>query len=70
VGVFYGWIFASHQVGAAMAALGGGALRTWLGDYQTTFITAGLLCLIASGLVLRIRKEPARPRLVESPAPA
>jgi MFS family permease len=70
VGVFYGWIFASHQVGAAAAAFGGGALRTWLGDYQITFITAGLLCLIASGLVLRIRREPARPRLVESPAAA
>ncbi len=28
-----------------------------LGDYQLTFISAGLLCLIASGLVIRIRKQ-------------
>jgi predicted MFS family arabinose efflux permease len=68
VGVFYGWIFAAHQLGAGTAALGGGALRTWLGDYQITFITAGLLCLIASGLVLRIRPFLAQPRLAAESA--
>lgn len=68
VGVFYGWIFASHQLGAGAAALGGGALRTWLGDYQITFITAGLLCLIASGLVLRIRPLASLPRLAAESA--
>ena len=61
--VIFGWIFASHQFGAAMAAFAAGALRTWLGDYQVTFISAGLLCLVASGLVIRIiplvRQPPA-----------
>jgi sugar phosphate permease len=61
--VIFGWIFASHQFGAATAAFAAGALRTWLGDYQVTFISAGLLCLIASGLVIRIvplvRQPPA-----------
>ena len=70
VGVFYGWIFAAHQFGAAFAAYGGGGLRTWLGDYQVTFITAGLLCLLAAGMVLRIRTEPLLPRRAEAPAPA
>ncbi len=53
-GVMFGWIAAGHQVGAATAALGAGALRTWLGSYQVSFMSAGLLCLIAAGLVIRI----------------
>lgn len=54
VGIVFGWIFASHQVGAAMAAFGAGALRTWFGTYEGAFMGAGLLCLIAAGLVMRI----------------
>ena len=54
VGVVFGWIFGAHQLGAAVAAWGAGAARTWLGDYQTAFVTAGLLSLVASGLVIRI----------------
>ena len=53
-GVMFGWIAAGHQIGAATAAVGAGALRTWLGSYQASFMGAGLLCLIASGLVIRI----------------
>ena len=65
VGVVFGWIFGAHQLGAAVAAWGAGAARTWLGDYQTAFVTAGLLSLVASGLVIRIAvgerpDEPAR----------
>jgi len=69
--IIFGWVFAAHQFGAAMAAFAAGALRTWLGDYQVTFVTAGLLCLVASGLVIRIGRtgEPSRPpRLVDAPA--
>jgi sugar phosphate permease len=70
--VIFGWIFASHQFGAAMAALAAGALRTWLGDYQVTFISAGLLCLIACGLVIRINRAPTgvqrQPALADAPA--
>jgi sugar phosphate permease len=53
-GIVFGWVFASHQLGAAFAASAAGGVRTWLGDYQVAFISAGLLCLIASGLVIRI----------------
>ncbi|HEX3176805.1 MAG TPA: MFS transporter [Methylomirabilota bacterium] len=65
VGIMYGWIATSHQLGAATAAYGGGLLRTWLGDYQVTFVTAGLACLVAAGLVLRIGQTP---RVVRAPA--
>ena len=56
VGVVYGWIFASHQLGAAAAAFGAGAVRTYFGDYQLAFMTSGLLCLLAAGLVIRISR--------------
>ena len=54
VGVVFGWVFGAHQLGAAVAAWGAGAARTWFGDYQAAFITGGLLSLLASGLVVRI----------------
>lgn len=54
VGIVYGWIAAAHQLGAATASFGAGVLRTWLGSYQVSFLSAGLLCLVAAGLVIRI----------------
>ena len=45
-GVIYGWIGASHQLGASLAAFGAGWIRTNLGDYQLAFWMAGSLCLI------------------------
>jgi MFS family permease len=59
--VVFGWVFAAHQFGAATAAFAAGALRTWLGDYQVTFIVAGLLCMVACGFVIRIGKTPRVP---------
>ena len=69
----FGWIFGAHQLGAAVAAWGAGAARTWFGDYQSAFITAGLVSLLAAGLVIRItqRREdaaPTGPGPVEAPA--
>jgi len=46
-GVIYGWIGASHQLGASMAALGAGTIRTFAGDYQFAFWIAGVLCVLA-----------------------
>jgi len=65
VGIVFGWIFAAHQFGAAVAAWGAGAARTWFGDYGWAFGSAGLLCLFASGLVIRIGRGDA-----PIPAPA
>jgi sugar phosphate permease len=65
-GVIYGWIGASHQLGASLAAFGAGAIRTELGDYRVAFLTAGLLCLIAgtsflmAGRALRSHRIEAR----------
>ncbi len=74
VGIMFGWIAAAHQLGAATAAFGAGALRTWLGGYQVSFMAAGLLCLAAVGLVLRIGAAkrggalPLRPAEVGAPS--
>lgn len=57
--IVFGWIFAGHQLGAASAAYGGGFSRTFLQSYMPAFIVAGALCLVAAGLILLIRSEPA-----------
>jgi predicted MFS family arabinose efflux permease len=67
VGIVFGWIYASHQLGAAAAAWAGGASRTWFGTYTYAFLCAGALCLLASGLSLRIGSRQ-RARLIPQPA--
>jgi len=64
--IVYGWIFAAHQLGAASIAFAAGAVRTFFGDYQIAFMSSGLLCLVAAGLVLRIgRTRPAAIEVIE-----
>jgi sugar phosphate permease len=68
VGIVFGWIFASHQLGAAFAAWAAGASREWFGTYNYAFVSAGALCLLAAGLSLRIRRREPVPTLVPAPA--
>ncbi len=56
-GVMFGWIFASHQVGAATAAFLAGWIRTDLGDYKLAFISAGIACLAASIMAMMIGRD-------------
>jgi len=58
VGKVYGWIFMSHQIGAAIMASAAGALRTWMGDYQFAFFSGGFIAMIAAGLALQIKLKP------------
>jgi sugar phosphate permease len=69
IGTVYGWIFLSHQLGAALMALGGGVIRVWLGDYSLAFVIGGALGLIAAGLALNI-PLPERAAAAPVPAPA
>ncbi len=48
--VVFGWVFASHQLGAAVAAAGAGWIRDLQGTYDLAFYLAAGLCLIAAGL--------------------
>jgi sugar phosphate permease len=59
-GVVYGWIGASHQLGASMAAFGAGAIRTQLGDYRMAFLIAGVLCLVAGASYLVVGRQALR----------
>jgi hypothetical protein len=56
----YGWVFASHQVGAAIAATAAGILRDSAGDYTWAWFGAAGLCVVAaivSAGVSRRRQE-------------
>ncbi|HTL68615.1 MAG TPA: MFS transporter [Lacunisphaera sp.] len=53
-GIVFGWVVASHQVGAAFAAYAAGALRTTTGTYTLAFFSAGALCVLAALAVLPI----------------
>jgi len=63
--IMFGWIAASHQLGAALAAFVAGALRVELGTYLAAFVLSGLLCLIAALMVLFI----GRSRVMALPEP-
>jgi len=45
--VVFGWIFASHQFGAAVAATGAGWIRDSRGSYDLAFYVAAVLCAVA-----------------------
>jgi MFS family permease len=54
--VIVSWIFVGHQVGGAIAAFGAGAVRSFSGNYLLAFLSAGIACLLASMLALRVAK--------------
>ena len=57
-GMVFGWVFAGHQLGAAVAAWGAGRVRTLLLTYNPALFTAGAACLVAAALVMTIRRRP------------
>ena len=62
VGVVYGWVFAAHMVGAAIAAWVAGIVRDSVGDYAAAFVAAGWIAIIAGFAALAIRRpERATP---------
>jgi len=72
VGVIFGWIAAAHQLGAATAAFGAGAIRTASGDYLGAFVIAGGMCVLAAlmSLAVGLRRGGNRPETAASPASA
>jgi len=65
VGMLFGWIFLAHQIGAGLASYVGGFVYDHTGTYDLAFLSAGVLGILAAGMVLAIR-EPGR----AAPAPA
>ena len=52
--VVFGWVFASHQIGAAIAAVVAGTLRDRLGNYDLAWYGAGGLAIVAALLSLAL----------------
>lgn len=57
----YGWIGAGHQLGAATAAFGAGALRVANNRYLEAFVFAGFACLATALMVLFIGRRTQHP---------
>ena len=55
--IVFGWVFASHQVGAAIAAVGAGLVRDQLGAYDLAWYAAGALCLGAAAMCVAITTQ-------------
>ncbi|WP_232806859.1 MFS transporter [Geodermatophilus chilensis] len=59
--VVFGWVFASHQVGSAFAAFGGGVIRDVTGSYDLAWFLAGALCIAAAAMSFLIPRSPEPP---------
>lgn len=57
--VVFGWVFASHQIGAALMALAAGIVRDHLHSYDAAWYAGGALCLAAGVLSLAVRRTAA-----------
>ena len=70
-GVVFGWVFASHMVGAGISAVVSGVIRETTGSYDWAWWSAGGLCLLAAwasyavprGDVLRVADPAPEPQL-------
>jgi MFS family permease len=56
--IVFGWVFASHQLGAAAAALGAGVIRDVFGEYTYAWWGGAALCLVAAVLSITVRRGP------------
>jgi MFS family permease len=61
--IVFGWVFASHMVGAAVAAAVSGWIRVSAGDYATAWWLAGILAFVAAALSLAIARPGQRSRV-------
>ncbi|MEV5874255.1 MFS transporter [Streptomyces sp. NPDC052101] len=63
--IVFGWVLASHQVGAALVAYLGGLARDVFGSYDLVWYASGTLCAAAALMSLVIRRVPvaAQPAL-------
>ena len=58
-GMVFGWVFASHQLGAATAAYGAGLTRTLLLTYNPALFAAGAACIVGALWIMTVRRPAA-----------
>ncbi|MFD5509178.1 MFS transporter [Streptomyces sp. NPDC127051] len=56
--IVFGWVLASHQVGAALVAFLGGLARDAFGSYDLVWYASGALCAMAALMAMVIRRRP------------
>ncbi|MGW1131136.1 MFS transporter [Streptomyces griseoluteus] len=56
--IVFGWVLASHQIGAAVIAWLGGFARDVFGSYDMVWYASGSLCAAAALMSLVIRRRP------------
>jgi MFS family permease len=61
-GIVWGWVFASHMVGAGIAAAYAGIIRDLQGSYFIAWITAAVLCLAAAAAFFLLRNDNVSPK--------
>jgi MFS family permease len=70
VGMLFGLVFVSHQIGSAIAALGAGWIYSHFGEYYYAFLSGAVMGLLAAGMALVIRRDldqaPAMPASAEA----
>ena len=57
-GVVFGWIYASHMIGAGIGASVSGALRSGAGSYASAWLLTAGLCLVAGVLPMTMKRAP------------
>jgi MFS family permease len=66
--MIFGWIFAAHQLGGAVAAYGGGLARTVMFSYSPALYVAGIACIGAAFAIFLVRRPAVA--TVRRPVPA
>ncbi|WP_330175214.1 MFS transporter [Streptomyces sp. NBC_01498] len=66
--IVFGWVLASHQIGAGIVAFAGGVLRDVTGSYDLVWYASGALCAAAAlmALLIRNRTKEASDSLIEA----
>ncbi|GAA0601099.1 MFS transporter [Streptomyces crystallinus] len=68
--IVFGWVLASHQVGAAVVAFLGGLARDAFGSYDMVWYGSGALCAVAALMALVIRRPGTGVRTAAVAEPA
>jgi len=68
--MIFGWIFAGHQLGSAVAAYGAGLTRTVLASYTPALYAAGGACIVAALAIFLVRRPAQPPARPAAAAPA
>ncbi|MFL6678263.1 MAG: MFS transporter, partial [Burkholderiaceae bacterium] len=59
--MIFGWIFAGHQLGGAVAAYGAGLARTVMQSYSPALYAAGVTCLVAAVAIFLLERPSTAP---------